>query len=86
MRLMSQTIGRSIRHSKDYGMVFILEEKITHHYKKLSGWIVNHLISDKNQYEVYSMQDDFFRGEISDKRIYSLQNIVNHEIEGLVLY
>lgn len=65
---MNQSIGRSIRHSKDYAMVFLLDKNFKLNFDKCSEWFKNNIIINKQENDIYHEQDRFFRDDLKEKR------------------
>ena len=68
IRLVNQSIGRCIRHSKDYAMVFLMDVNFKYQYDKFSLWFKNKIIIGKQENDIYSEIDRFFYGEFMEQR------------------
>lgn len=79
IRTLNQSIGRIIRHSKDFGMIFFLDNRITWRRmrSKLSSWIKKRKIREFSFEKSLRLQEVFFSGELAiqrEKRILSQIN------------
>lgn len=62
MRSINQSIGRSIRHSNDYSMIYLIDEryKRANIQNKLSSWIKSRIINGLSFNDIIDQTNDFF--------------------------
>lgn len=62
MRSVNQSVGRSIRHIKDYAMIYLIDQRYNQPniQNKLSGWIKQQLLPKLTIDEIMNQTDDFF--------------------------
>lgn len=62
MKAVNQSVGRAIRHNKDYSLMFLVDCAYTDNRLrgKLSGWIQSRISIIKSSYEIEKQAIEFF--------------------------
>ncbi|ODV61162.1 DNA helicase [Ascoidea rubescens DSM 1968] len=62
MRAVNQSVGRSIRHIKDYSSIYLIDHRYNQEkiQGKLSKWIRDRIITTKNEDEIVTLTREFF--------------------------
>jgi chromosome transmission fidelity protein 1 len=60
MKLVNQSIGRSIRHINDYSCIILLDKRFITHQNKLPNWISNHLTIHQKFFSAFNDIKSFF--------------------------
>lgn len=70
IRTLNQSVGRIIRHSRDFGMIFFMDNRIMWRriHAKLSSWIKKWKIREYSYEKSLKLQEVFFSGEVSIMR------------------
>ncbi|ODV66519.1 ATP-dependent RNA helicase CHL1 [Hyphopichia burtonii NRRL Y-1933] len=71
MRAINQSVGRSIRHSKDYSTIYLIDSRFQQAriQNKLSAWVKKRIINNKNLNEILDETNEFFNSKLVNRSI-----------------
>ena len=82
---LNQSVGRIIRHPKDYGVVFLMDIRMSffNNRKRLSKWIINRTEILEDGEEALPVIDDFFCGKSAHirEREFEIKNSQTNNLE-----
>lgn len=72
IRILNQSLGRIVRHRRDYGLIFFCDNRIQSFplNTKISSWIKKRGVKKLSYTESLSLQKKFFSKEYDNKRNY----------------